>query len=495
MCILPPAPDSTTPPGSAAHRLDPRQRQRLALAALQPRSLSALARDHHVSRRFLYRQRQRALDALQDAFTPPPPTAEKVLLHLPVTRSWLRQFVLCAALLGHASLRGTREMIDALFDYPVSLGWTHAVVRDAIDRARPLNARQDLSGVQVAALDEIFQNGAPVLAVVDVPSTYCCALSREEHRDATTWGVRLLELQEQGFEPGSVVADFAKGLRAGQAQALPDVPCKGDVFHAYYELGQVVRYLENRAYTALAQGEKLRRQAAADPAQRQAAQQEQGRAIAVADDAATLAAWLRQDVLAVAGPDVEERRRLYDFVVDELRQREGQCPHRLRPVRVLLEERREELLLFAEEVDIDIRSLAAAAKTPEAVVRELVAAQELPPASGARWRREQALREVLGARYHALSGQVTQLREGVVRASSLVENLNSRLRNYFHLRREVGGGYLELLRFFLNHRQFVRSERPSRAGRSPAELLSGQGHAHWLELLGYTRYRRAPAAA
>jgi hypothetical protein len=73
----------------------------------------------------------------------------------------------------------------------------------------------------------------------------------------------------------------------------------------------------------------------------------------------------------------------------------------------------------------------------------------------------------------------------------LVENLNSRLRNYFHLRREIGGDYLELLRFFLNHRRFLRSERPSRAGRSPAELLSGQEHEHWLELLGYTRFRRS----
>jgi len=53
---------------------------------------------------------------------------------------------------------------------------------------------------------------------------------------------------------------------------------------------------------------------------------------------------------------VDERRRLYDFLVDELRQREEQYPHRLRPIRVLLAERREELLLFAEEVDIDIRS-------------------------------------------------------------------------------------------------------------------------------------------
>ena len=50
--------------------------------------------------------------------------------------------------------------------------------------------------------------------------------------------------------------------------------------------------------------------------------------------------------------------------------------------------------------------------------------------------------------------------------------------------------YLTLLQFFLNHRRYMRSEEPSRVGKSPAELLTGQPHAHWLELLGYTRFSR-----
>ena len=69
----------------------------------------------------------------------------------------------------------------------------------------------------------------------------------------------------------------------------------------------------------------------------------------------------------------------------------------------------------------------------------------------------------------------------------MVENLNSRLRNYFFLRRQLGKDYLTLLQFFLNHRRYLRREDPSRVGKSPAELLTGQRHAHWLELLGYTR--------
>ena len=72
--------------------------------------------------------------------------------------------------------------------------------------------------------------------------------------------------------------------------------------------------------------------------------------------------------------------------------------------------------------------------------------------------------------------------------------MTSRLRSYFFLRREIGGGYLDLLRFFPDHRRFVRSEHPERVGKSPAELLSGQGHPHWLGLLGYQRFSQDQAA-
>ena len=41
-------------------------------------------------------------------------------------------------------------------------------------------------------------------------------------------------------------------------------------------------------------------------------------------------------------------------------------------------------------------------------------------------------------------------------------------------RRHPGPDYLALLQLFLNHRRFLRSERPERVGKSPAELLTGE---------------------
>jgi hypothetical protein len=85
---------------------------------------------------------------------------------------------------------------------------------------------------------------------------------------------------------------------------------------------------------------------------------------------------------------------------------------------------------------------------------------------------------------------VLELLDQVVRASSVIENLNSRLRSYFFLRRHLGREHLTLLQFFLNHRRFMRSKHREREGKSPAELLTGQSHGHWLSLLGYTPFSR-----
>ena len=122
--------------------------------------------------------------------------------------------------------------------------------------------------------------------------------------------------------------------------------------------------------------------------------------------------------------------------------------------------------------------------------REVLQVQSLPTRDPKRGRCEAALRESLRGRYHGVCADVQKLSDRVVRASSLVENPNSRLRSYFFLRRQLGNDSLTLLPFFLNHRRYLSSEDPSRVGKSPAELLTSEPHAHWLELLGYTRFSR-----
>ena len=77
----------------------------------------------------------------------------------------------------------------------------HNIVHSPVAQARRINQQYDLSTILIGLLDEIFQAADPVLVGVDAASTFCFLLSPEEHRDADTWGIRLLELVDRGFAP------------------------------------------------------------------------------------------------------------------------------------------------------------------------------------------------------------------------------------------------------------------------------------------------------
>ena len=198
----------------------------------------------------------------------------------------------------------------------------------------------------------------------------------------------------------------------------------------------------------------------------------------------TLVHWLRHDVLALAGPDLAIRRELFDFLVAELAAREPEDPRRIRPVRVALQNQRDDLLAFAGVLDVELADVARVLAVPEPLVREALVLRRVPTTSPAYWQGWNRLRAQLGGRFHALVAAVDRAMADTPRSSALVENLNSRLRTYFTLRRHLGGAYLDLLRFLLNHRRFLRSRHAERRGKSPRELLTGQAHPHWLTLLG-----------
>jgi hypothetical protein len=469
-----------------------------ALAGATP--IARLAHEHDVSRKFVYQQAGKAQQALGRAFAPDADD-QRVLFTVPVTKALLRQIVLGLILICHSSFRCVVAFLTDVLDFPLSVGTVANIVHAAVGPARAHNGRQDLSGVRVGAHDEIYQAQQPVLVGVDADSTYCYLLSQEEHRDADTWGVRLLELQARGFAPEATVADGGAGLRAGQELALPAVPCRGDVFHVLYEFGQVLRYLESRAYEAIAGRLEVQRQRATPGKRRDRlkhvlsarlrhARAAEAQAVALYDDLALLRRWLRDDILAVAGPDAATRRALYDFVVAEVRARVPLGPPGVKDVCRALKNQRATLLAFVAPLEEALAGLAARWAVPVAVVRELLRVQALPATHPRRWPQEAALRQQLGGRFHGLSVAVAALARDVVRASSAAENLNSRLRCYFFLRRELGPDYLALLQFFLNHRRFPRSARAERVGKSPAELLTGQAHPHWLEMLGYQLFQR-----
>lgn len=498
--LLPGPELATSPVPCPAKQLAPQQRRDLAIHVLAgTETVSGLARQHEVSRKFLYQQAQTARHALDEVFTPSPPH-DGVLFYLPVTWAWLQQLILGLVLICHSSYRGVVELLWDLFNYPISLGTVHNIVHSTVAAAQRINQQYDLSDIHNGAHDEIYQASYPVLVGVDTASTFCYLLSLEEHCDAETWGIRLLELVDRGFAPDATVGDGGAALRAGQELALSGVPCRGDHFHLFRDFETAIGHLERRAYELFENCEQRERElaqrrrrgkslrsvvqylhharAACDPA------------TALYEDVRLLLSWLRHDILGVAGPSYAERCALYDFVVAELRARVPLCPHRLKPVCRSLENGRDDFLAFAKQLDNDLNRLGSEFQCSAELLRRVLQMLCRPDRDRRRWTEETTLRQELRGRFWEVCQAVGELRQATVRASSIVENLNSRLRGYFFLRRQLGADYLSLLQFFLNHRRLERSERPERVGRSPAELLTGQPLPHWLDMLGYSRFQR-----
>lgn len=485
---------------SVAATLRPDTRQQIAIEVLaKSKPISHLATDYKVSRKFVYEQSNKAKLALDDAFEPTIPD-EQVLFHLPITKSWLFQLILGLVLICHSSLRGVVELLRDVFDVNISSSTVRNRLNTAAEQANAINAAQDLSLIKVDLRDEIFQAHRPVLVGMDAASTYCYLLELAEHRDADTWGCHLLDAVEQGLALTRTIADAGSGLRAGHQAAFgEEIPCHGDVFHLQHQCQTVANSLTRQAMGATTRRQNLEQKMVVAKQQGQGnrvskkltlARQYESRVIALARDVKTLFQWLNHDVLELAGPALTERQELYDFVVAELQLRESMGGKQVRVLRKALQKQRDDILGFAQVLDDKLADIAQNLKIPLNGVREMCLLFRKQPTSNAYWQAWSQLQQKLSGQFHQLYEAVQDAMKQTPRASSMVENLNSRLRNYFFLRKQLGPDYLNLLQFFLNSRQFMRSECEERVGKSPTELMTGKSQPHWLELLGFQRFQQ-----
>ena len=448
-----------SPALSIAASLSPDTRQDIGIQVLsRSQPVSHIAAAHQVSRKFVYQQGDKAQQALDESFAPSKGDDE-VLFHLPVTKNWLFQLILGLVLICHSSYRGVVELLRDLFDTSISVGTVHNRLQAKVEKAAEINQSQDLSGIAVGLHDEIFHADKPVLVGVDAASTYCYLLESVERRDEDTWGYHLLDVREQGFNPAYTIADGGSGLRAGQKAAMPEVPCHGDVFHIQQQFEQVANSLARRVQGSetrlMKQAQQMSKTSLKDIVEQrlviqqfQSKQQEQA-LVFLAKDVKTLLGWFSHDVMALAGPPLVERQELFDFIVSELKQREDDRYPAIRKLRKALRNQRAQLLAFAGVIDQKLADIAAVFELPLQAVREVCLLHRKRKTSNAYWERWNQLHTQLSGKFYALMNAVGKALEETPRASSMVENLNSRLRNYFFLRRSLGEDYLSLLQFFL----------------------------------------------
>ncbi|WP_222427418.1 hypothetical protein [Hyella patelloides] len=460
--------------------------------------ITRIAQQEQVSRKFLYQQKRIAEGALNHAFDKKE-SENEVLYYLPVTQQWIFQFILALILICHCSYRGVAELLRDLFDYSLSIGTIHNRIKEATEKARQINQNQDLSPIKVPLLDELFQGSRPVLTGVDSDSTYCFLLEAVEHRDEDTWGWYLLEAEAQGLNPDYTIADAGVGIRAGQKAAWGEKPCHGDVWHILDQSTALCRNLAKKAQGATTQRQKLEEKMEAAKLKGEGnklsaklikARKNEANLLNKFADIKILLYWLRNDILSLAGPDWSERMELMNFMIDELKIRENQAHKGIKSLRIALFNQKENLLAFAQVLDKKLANIAHKFQISLSQVRQVCLLMKKSLSTNVYWQKWNHLYQQLSAKFLPVKEAVESAMKSTPRASSLVENLNSRLRNYFFLRKHLNSDYLDLLRFFLNHRTLMSSRIPERVGKSPTELMTGEKHPHWLSLLGFDLFQR-----
>jgi hypothetical protein len=410
------------------------------------------------------------------------------------------------------ALRPIEEVIPIIYpDVQISYGKVQQIASGAEKQAKKFNEKMDMSKIEAGALDEMFSQGDPVLAGVDLDSGALFALELRENRAAADWAEVLNRCKEQKLNLRIVVKDAAKGIEAGVHEVYSEAEQRDDCFHAVYETGKVRRWLEQRAYGAIAREEEakqnleqLRRTG------RGAKRSKLTRRLAVASRQCQQAIELH-DTFEKAMHKAHEAMQVVDLKTGQLctaaQSREaieqaaaimqGLDDHKCRKAGKYLRNRASGLVKYMVEMGQQLTQLACqwalAAVSSACVMWRLV--NELQrkrfECDYKRGQHErllfkayQSLRDATGSASdaEAIMVAVDSIFEKRYRASSAIEGFNAALRPFLYVHKGVTQGFLDLFRAYYN----LRTRRWGRhQGTSAHECLTGERVEDWLSLLGY----------
>lgn len=185
------------------------------------------------------------------------------------------------------------------------------------------------------------------------------------------------------------------------------------------------------------------------------------------------------------------RYEMYNFILQEFNNLAELHPHRIKKLCITLENQREQILAFVKVLDLKFTEISKRYNCSKAHLWKLCELQRYNKKNIGYYAKAKGIRKSLKGQFYILETAVVEALNSTENSSSLVENLNSRIRTYATLRKEIGSSYLSLLQFYLNYSKFLRSEKPEREGRSPVEILTGKSQSHWLEMLGFNLFKRS----
>lgn len=462
-----------------------------------------LAEEFGVSRSTVYAAGDTAYEILAEHFV----GAESEATTVVVDERQKARTVAALRVMGINSIRSIEDLIPVV--YPgmhMSYGKIQQTLVELEQRAAEFNAKADLSGIEAGALDEMFSQGDPVLAGVDLDSGYLFSLDLREHRSGKDWADVLRVAQQQGLDLKKVVKDAAQGIAAGTSEIFPGAEQRDDCFHAFYKMGKLKQYLERRAYGSISRID--------DAKEKLGKAQRSGRGdcaklieeISVAEENCVKVLKIHDD-FERAMREAVDAMEFVDLVSGKIRTADEMeallksaadkmiaIPHKhCVKVGKYIRNRAAGLALYMNELTDALGELAALyGDVPMRLASIIFRLTQDIESRKRPWDRRLDKQHLLGA-FAMLkeiagdsTGEICDAIKGIMlkrhRASSAIEGFNAALRPFLYVHKGVTDGFLELFRAHYN----LRTRRWGRhKGTSAHEILTGERVSDWLSLLGY----------
>jgi hypothetical protein len=456
--------------------------------------MTQIALAYQISRTFLYQMILAANLHLEVLFSD-----EKVLFQNDYQH--LEQLLLLLRLEGNCSLLSISSILKALDYHPNSVGYLSQFYQHA-GQALPSTLMMPSKKLVFYLSDEIFAIQAPILVTIEAQSTTILRIELAADRSAETWRAHFEALADHQFFNLGMASDRGKGLLAGYQAAFDIALWVGDYFHEFRDLFERLNQLERKAYSAIDKEYEAARlfagaKSEANLQKRLAHYESAHRACEQATDLfdqLDVLLHLLRDALHICSPN------------GKLRTSEG-VRAELMPLFEMLDEPGDATISKTlKPIRNHIDDILVPFKQAEAVAAELraVVPHEALDFLVLAWHHDHLVYQskgkqkhyhrcehdfylacadgLLGDTFDTLKSLVFDKLDSIVRASSLVEMVNSLIRPYLNsCKGQITQETLNLIMFYHNHRRYKSGKRK---GKAPIELLTGESlQAPWWVLL------------
>ena len=462
------------------------------LARQDEMTISSVANLFGVTRQGIYKNIHR-LTELDAQIKELPSNITDCLL---VTSQKIDETILSLALDAHAPLEGIQRVLTCVYGANGcrSIGYISTLLAKAGKFAEKITQTIPLHDVTQGANDEIFDAfDNPVLTGVDVESSYIYLMLDMLDRKGETWELALDSLKDSGLSLKVAISDAGTGLLKGVKAAFPDVQSQIDVFHVLRDIGRTVYKFKEHVMKELARCYELEKAVAnyknpwhkktiADKNKLADCQEGLTTMVEDYDTLSCLYSWVHE-LMSFSGYTYDEVMELMEWLLDEMASiaKRHRWAHKLSHEITRFRKRLPATMLFLNRLFDDFAKKARAMGLPEEAFYLLYRRLGTTKDSEAYADLTRRAMETIGEKQFRMVEEAhAEIVGSIKRASSLVENVNSRLRAYMNIKKHVSSSFYSLVQLHMNTKKYRRSRVKSRQGRSPVEILTDE---EWPELI------------